>query len=272
MKFVFSDEAGEVRPENYYFRSAVVISEEKYFTIQSKFFKLKDKYGIPADEELKTSDVWYLKRYQEDGRPLPRRNRERLKKYTSEDYKYYLKFIIKSLKLLPDDTAIIAVWTYFFNKVFKKQDDIERDFLQTIMLRVEDELKERGERGIMLYDQIQINKLSKYYHKIFTEGKFIKKYCHIKDSIAFEVSTFSSGIQIVDYVANVVYNSLRGYPESLKLFKEILKSKIRRERGKSVLQTGFIPLYLSEYRKNQKGQKLIDKTIKNLDLNIIFSK
>ena len=134
------------------------------------------------------------------------------------------------------------------------------------MLRVEDELKERGERGIILYDQIQINKLSKYYHRIFTERKFIKKYCHIKDSIAFEVSAFSSGIQIVDYVANVVYNSLRGYSESLKLFKEILKPKIRRKRGMSVLQTGFIPLYLSKYGKDQKGQKLIDETLKKLEL------
>ncbi len=166
--------------------------------------------------------------------------------------------------MLSEDIIIIVIWTYFFKSVFKDQSEIERDFLQTLMLRVEDELRERGENGIIIYDQANINKLSKYYNKIYINGKFVKEYSHIKDSMSFEISTFSSGIQIVDYVSSIVYNSLRGYTESLYIFKEIIKSKIRKKSGMLLSQTGFIPLYL----KHKKGSELIKEIKEKLDIDI----
>lgn len=152
MKLIFSDEAGIMDPDEYYLRCAVIIPEENYFTIQQKFFELKNKYGIPLEEELKASDIWFLKRYQTKGINLPKKDRDRLQKYINKDYTYYLEFIEESLKLLPDDAVIIVVWTYFFDKVFKDQSEIEKDFLQTIMPRIEYELKEQKERGIIFYD------------------------------------------------------------------------------------------------------------------------
>ncbi|KAA0005769.1 MAG: DUF3800 domain-containing protein [Thermoplasmata archaeon] len=265
MKLIFSDEAGEIKPSKYYIRSAVMIPEEKYFVMQRDFFKLKKEYEIPLNEELKTSDIWHLKLYQEGKRPLPKKHRKRLHKYTKRHYTHYLKFIERSLNLLPGDAVIITTWTHFFDNVFKEQDEIERDFLQTIMLRVEDELKEYGERGIMLYDQTSMDKIAGYYHDIFIEGEFVNEYSHIKDSIAFEVSTFSSGIQIVDYIANITYNSLRRYSMSLDIFKKTIKPKLRRKQGIDVIKTGFIPLYLGGYHKG--GTDLIDIITDALELN-----
>jgi len=215
--------------------------------------------------------VWHIKRYQKEEIKLPKKHEARLQKYVHNDYTYYLEFIKKSLEILSKDTTVIVIWTYFFNKVFKDQSKIERDFLQTLMLRVEYELREREENGIIIYDQVNINKIFEHYNDIYINGKFVKKYYHIKDSMSFEISTFSSGIQIVDYVSNIIFNSLkrgikgRGYTESLSIFEKILKPKIRRKPEMLISQTGFVPLYLKKHRK---GLELLKKIKENLDINI----
>jgi len=266
VEFIFSDESGGIKAESYYLRTALMVNAGGYFQLQRQFIELKKEYGIPLDEEFKAADVWHLLKYQENGTPLPKRHKQRLEKYTKKHYSYYWEFILKSLELIPDTSTIIAVWTYFFNTPFKAQEEIEKDFLQVLMLRIEDELKEQGRHGIILYDQSSIEKLSNYYNLIFHEGKFVNSYTHIKDSIAFEVSTFSSGLQIVDYTASVIHNSLRGYGHSVTAFKKYIRPIIRRNEGRSLIQTGFIPLYVKGYHKEHQGEKLIDEISERLDL------
>ncbi len=243
-----------------------MINENEYFKLQQQFTTLKRDYGIPLDEEFKAADVWHLLKYQEKDTPLPKHHRKRLEKYTSRPYSDYWEFILKSLELIPNTSTIIAVWTYFFNTPFKSQEEIERDFLQVLMLRVEDELKEKNGYGIMLYDQASMKKLSSYYNLIFHEGKFVNSYTHIKDSIAFEISTFSSGLQITDYIASITHNSLRGYSFSLDAFKKSIKPLLRRYRTLEILQTGFVPLYLQGYYKENQGERLINEIREKLDL------
>ncbi len=264
MKLIFSDESGEPKKNDYYIRSAVMIFEQDYFDLQRKFLDIKEEYEIPMNEELKLADVWHLKKYQECGHDLPSKISERLEKYTSKDYRCYLKFIEKSLELLSDNTIIIIVWTYFFDRLVKSRDEIERDFLKIMMLRAEDELKENNERGIFFYDEIHMKKISQYYSKMFLNGEFIGKYEFIKDSITFEVSTYSSGIQLADYVANIIRNSLKEYKESLKMFKKFIKPKLRKKEGYRITQTGFIPIYLEGYQ--QGGNQLINEKLKLLGL------
>jgi|GEM_PF-5043491 len=270
VEFIFSDEAGRIGVGNYYLRSVVVIPEKEYFKASNEFLSLKEEYGIPKDEELKTSDIWFLKICQEKNSPnLEKRCNKRLKKYlvdSKKGYEYYMEFLEKSLKLIPRSSVIIVVWTYFFERVFKNQRDIERDFLQTIMLRIEDELKEQGKRGIILYDVAFLKPLSRFYSEIFLRGEFVEKYSHIKDSIAFEVSTYSFGIQVADYISNIVLNALRGYKESRCLFIKYVRPKLRKKEAVSILRTGFIPLYLEHYRKGNLGESLIQKISWDLGL------
>jgi len=264
VEFIFSDEAGWIKPEKYYLRTALMIEENAYFQLQHQFIELKKEYGIPPNEEFKASDVWHLLKYQEKGIPLPKKDRHRLEKYTKNHYPHYWDFILRSLELIPNTSSIVVVWTYFFNTPPKAQEEIEKDFLQVLMLRIEDELKERDKYGIILYDESSMNALSHYYSIIFHEGKFVHEYSHIKDSIAFEVSTFSSGIQIVDYVASVIHNSLRGYTYSINAFNEYIKPLLRWNKKRSIIQTGFIPLYLRGYYKERRGEKLIDEILERL--------
>lgn len=72
----------------------------------------------------------------------------------------------------------------------------------------------------------------------------------------------------MDYITNIVYNSLRGYPESLNLFRKIIKPKIRKVSGKSIQKTGFIPMYLSKYNKESKGLRKVNDILSTLELNI----
>ncbi len=133
-----------------------------------------------------------------------------------------------------------------------------------MMLRAEDELKESNERGIFFYDETHLRKLSQYYSEIFLSGEFVGEYEFVKDSIIFEVSTYSSGIQLADYVANIAHNSLRGYKESLRMFKKIIQPKLRKKEGYKISQTGFIPIYLEGYKHG--GTQLIDEKLKLLGL------
>ncbi|KPU62398.1 hypothetical protein EP1X_09005 [Thermococcus sp. EP1] len=275
--FIFSDESGQVKKGGYYLRSALVIPEREYFNASEAFFNLKNEYGIPLNDELKAADLWTLKRYleiaNEEGYKKQKKKYENLVKEKpwlsteNKGYAHYLEFFEKSLALLPESTCIIIVWTYFFDTTFKPQNEIEKDFLRTIMLRIEDCLREREEYGIIIYDEGLFKELSAVYNDIFFNPKYFEKYSRIKDSVAFEVSKYSFGLQLVDYVSNVTYNAIRNFSTSNKLFRKYLKSKVRRVKSYSIRQTGFVPLYVSRYHgKNNEGEELIEKVMERLGL------
>jgi len=259
VSFIFSDESGHVKENDYYLRSALIIPEEEYFKSSKEFFKLKEGYGIPLDDELKIPDIWTLKQYNEvvnkggDGKIKGKYKRLIKNKpwiiKENRGYEDYLEFLENSLALLPETTCIIIAWTYFFGTTFKSQDEVEIDFLKTIMLRIEDCLREREEYGIIIYDEGFFKEISRAYNHIFFNPQYFESYSRIKDSIAFEISKYSFGLQLSDYVSNVTYNAMRGFSPSKELFQKYLNPKVRRTKSHSVRQTGIIPLFVSKYRE-----------------------
>lgn len=75
--------------------------------------------------------------------------------------------------------------------------------------------------------------LREQYKNTLYRGLFIEKYQHIKDSISFELSHHSFGIQMADYAAGIFNGTLRGFNNSEELFSKYLIGLIRRsEEGK----------------------------------------
>jgi hypothetical protein len=102
--------------------------------------------------------------------------------------------------------------------------------LQEAMQRLEMESEASGHTCVLFVDSIssdQDRHLRDAYHAIYQDGDFIKKYRHIVDSLNLVYSHHSIGIQLADFIAGCSCGFLRGYPESVKLFKAYVRPLLR---------------------------------------------
>jgi len=261
--FGFSDESGEVKKNNWYLRTIFLVESQLYQQLSNEFRKIKTRYHIPIEKEFKFSWLWKLKKHKD-------KIKETEKLYFFRDYNLQSleEFISESIKLLDKFNPILIVaYTFIFGKLsdIKKKIEIEQDYLKALLLRVEDELKENNSVGVIFYDEINEKKtLSEAYKKIYISARFIGEYTHIKDSLSFEISDYSAGLQIADYVTGITHNFLRGYTLSTDLFSEYLFKWIRRKDNLSIQSSGFIPFYMTKYNKGKKILKDVGQKFRNI--------
>lgn len=242
--FVFSDEAGGYRSnpdlsfcikQPYYVRSGVIIDVDSWNFLKSKFFELKRVNNIPTNKEIKWSYLWSLTKHANNKEIIP------IDKpyYFLKDYSLpaLYDFVIKSCELLSECPLCKIVLTVTFNEFANSwsKATIYKMHLQEIMQRIEMEIQdEENNLAILFFDSTDRNVdnlLREAYSRIYFQGDFIQAYAHIKDSISFELSHQSFGVQIADYAAGSFNGFLRDYKFSSDLFDNHLCKLLRREKS-----------------------------------------
>lgn len=244
MLLVFSDESGIYNNKNWYIRASFIINDENYLKLVKELRDLKKQSKIPLNKELKYNCLYPIKKFQEKESDKVSKDCNPLVKIP---YKTLINFVTKSLELIQKyDISIIIIFS-FLDQKFKSQIEIEKDYLKTLMLRIEPQAKYESKNAVLIFDDINKNtSLCEAYEKIYTEADFVKEYSKIKDSISFDISKFSCGIQIADFIAGVTHSFLRNYSEGTDLFSKYIFNNLRTLTKKEIFQTGFIPLYFNK--------------------------
>jgi len=245
--FVFSDEAGQyqrkrtdrfLRAHPYYCRATIIIDAADWIRLRPEFYKLKkDLLNLEVQQEIKWSYIWSLYKHRKNKEKISKKKPYYfLRNHNPDDL---LEFVKEALNLLKTCDSCHIIYTVTINDRAKTprilQQNIIRMHLQDIMQRVEMQIQTiPNSIGILFFDPVN-SKTDKYireaYQTIYQQGDFIKDYSHIKDSIAFELSHHSFGVQLADYCAGILDGCLKNYEKSIELFKNQIWDKIRSHNG-----------------------------------------
>lgn len=239
--FVFSDEAGcycEDRSDKfvvshpYYIRASLITSANNWTNIRKEFCKIKSKYNIPLDEEVKWSYLWSIKKDRKDDKLTPQKNYYFLKHLSEEELFSYAKEVMSLIHHMDFCKVIYTITdndkdtTPKINRVY-----LYRMHLQDHMQRVEMELQSNQDNlALLFFDPVskKVNEIiEEAYNEIYLSGDLIKKYKHIKDTLLFEKSHYSYGIQLADFCAGIFNSCLKGYPNATMIYKEIISEYLR---------------------------------------------
>lgn len=251
MYFVFSDECGAYKQERtsrfvaahpFYCRVAVLVPAEEWRDLRTHYEVIKTKYSIPLEKEVKWSYIWSLRK---------------AKIIRESDPYYFLKghspdalfeYLCDCLDLLSLCNGCKIIYTLTLNDPQRThrigEADVYKMHLQDIMQRVEMELQaDESNLAVLFLDPV--NKrvddlLRQAYHRIYSEGDYILRYRHVKDSISFEVSHHSCGIQLADYSVGVFTSALRGNNTARELFETKILPFVRTGRAGQVFGFGII--------------------------------
>lgn len=255
--FVFSDESGNykknsserfLRRNPYYIRSAYIIYAHEWKKLRNNFQKinenknklieevkaLKEKYSLEGEKnEIKWSHIWQLDR---------KIKNQKEKKVIDN----LIEFVEESLRILHELSYCKIIYTVTFNNsVNRDEKDIKKWHIQDMMQRVQMEIQDDfNNLGVLFLDPPSSNRelkeFQEIYKDIFLRDSFIKEYKNLKDTINFEPSHHSVGIQLADYVAGCFNGFLRGFKTSTNLFKKLIYPLLRKDDKNNPLGYGII--------------------------------
>jgi len=268
--FVFSDEAGCYRKEKsnrfltshpYFIRVSLIMNYVDWMLLKDKYTQIRKSYNIPDDKEIKWSYLWSI-----------RKNREKffndnknvgfLNNFSENDL---INYIENCLMLLDESSYCKLIYTVTINKSCPKIDCLEmyKMHLQDAMQRIEMDIQNNIFNLAILFLDSMSNNLNKAlrdsYNKIYLSGDFIRAYAHIKDSISFELSHHSFGIQLADYCVGIFNGALKEYPKSIEIFKNLLWKHVRKCSDGNYLGFGII-----EVPKNPNTRNYLSKRIDSI--------
>lgn len=250
--FVFSDEAGGYKEQRdkrylqgnpYYVRAAIVIDVEDWIKLKDKFLKLKAEYDLPLDREIKWNYIWLLEQHRRHGEEIPRNKHYYFLRDISTNQ--LVKFISDSCELVCECDYCSLIFTVTSNITDLRVSKMTLDtwHLEELMPRVEMEMElGTNNLAILFFDSSNPgndNILRKQYKETYFQGPFIERYQHIKDSISFELSHHSFGIQLADYAAGIFNGCLRGFDISQELFNKYLLGLVRKSREGKIFGYGI---------------------------------
>lgn len=244
---VFSDEAGDykkvrndkfIRNHPFYCRSAVILNASHWKCLRDNFCNLKEHFlNIEPTKEVKWSYIWSVASYKRSNKKIPKSKAF----YFLKDYSIdtLVSFVDKSLELLSQCDDCCLVYTITFNEKDKtpkiSEEKILKMHLQDIMQRIQMQIQmEADNLAVFFFDSKSKKidyKLKEIYQSVYQEGDFIERYTHIIDSIVFDWSHHSIGIQFADYCAGVFYGLLKSHKKSFELFRNRIWQKVRNQDG-----------------------------------------
>jgi hypothetical protein len=270
--FAFSDECGNYQPNRsdlyikknpYYIRSTILIKASDWRRINEQFLKLKKLHSLPINKEIKWSYIWRIFHDIQNGKKITQKSPYY---YLSKfDRDSLLQFVEDSINLLSNvDNKIILNVSSNKGSCNAPLEDFYEMHIQAIMLRIEMELANDPENlCVIFFDPVSQEKsLREIYYKLYKQGKFIKKYYHIKDSINFECSHHSVGIQISDFVAGCFNGFLRNFEQSTILFEKCLLNKIRVSGKGKIIGYGILSV-----PRDRDVINMVNKKLNNLTEN-----
>ena len=267
--FAFSDESGAYKKEKgkkflkkhpYFIRATYIIKGTEWKLLSQTYRNLKEKYRIPLNKELKWSYIWSLRSYQKNNKSIPTDKPFYFLK--DIDYHELINFVEETLYLLNHHLSYAKIIiTVTFNNSDLNFSDVEiyKMHLQDLMQRIEMELQSSEENlAVLFLDPISEEKdklLREAYHSLYMEDDFIKRYSHIKDSLNFENSHQSVGIQLADYIAGCFSGFLKDFERSIKLFCETVAPLLRiNPRNRDPFGYGIV-----EVPKNRSIRNILQK-------------
>lgn len=246
--FCFSDECGDYKPNMnanqlrihpYYIRATLIINSNEWKSLNNKFKVLKNKYGLPITKELKWSNLWALRNFQKNNKPIP--NNHEIKYLENVEYNSLIDFVDETLGLVNGlhEKKIIATFTKNTCDCKTNEKSMLSFHLQEHMQRVEMELQEdKGNLAVIFFDPVSNAKnelFRQIYNDLFENGDFVEDYKSIKDSLNIENSHHSVGIQITDFISGAFSSILKAsssinYSKGVKMFFEHVYPNLRRSR------------------------------------------
>ena len=225
--FCFSDECGaymqkmsmrqlEIHP--FYIRTTLLINSSEWKQLNSLFRDLKIKYSFPLSGEIKWSNLWTIKKFQTDGKKNPFQGG--LKYFEKFSYETLVKFVDESIGLLDNLKEKKVIIKYSKNSLKNSicEKTILTYHLQEHIQRLEMEFQSNSKNlGVLFFDPLNNENdgiLRNIYNDLFENGDFISKYKHIKDSLNFENSHHSVGIQLADYISGTFNSILKTTPKN----------------------------------------------------------
>ena len=250
--FAFSDEAGDYQQNRdvkycirnpFYVRATLVTKADNWLILKNNINCLKKQFQIPPGEEIKWSYLWLLHNYESRGIDItPDKPFYFLKDI---GYQGVLDFIQKSCRLIEPEKCFIII-TVSFNDNMKNfsDNDFYKFHIQDLLQRIELENDSSSDSiCIIFFDSISDRKdklFREIYHKFYLNGDFFLNYEHIKDSINFEYSHHSVGIQLADYISGCFLGVMKNYQVSNDIFDKIILPAIRSNEEGNVLGYGIM--------------------------------
>lgn len=244
--FCFSDECGDYKPNMtakqlrthpFYVRTTLIINSNEWKTLNANFKGLKNKYGLPISKELKWANLWTLRNFQKNKKPIP--DKYDIKYLENVDYHKLIDFVDESLGLVNNlnEKKIIATYTKNLIAFGTNEKSMLSFHLQEHMQRIEMELQvDEGNLGVLFFDPVSNDKnelFRQIYNDLFENGDFVESYKFIKDSLNIENSHHSVGIQITDYISGAFSSILKAsidndYSRGVKMFFDHVHPNLRR--------------------------------------------
>lgn len=258
--FVFSDEAGCYKKERnnkflkanpFFIRASLIIDSSDWIKLNRRFNQVKKSYGLPPEKEVKWSYIWSLQKDRKNGKLSEDKAYYFLKDFTEDQL---LSFVTVCLGLLKECSYCKVIYSITLNdpKLTPKIDyqNIYKMHLRDAMQRIEMEIQnDDNNLAILFLDPINKKTddlISESYRTIYLWGDFIEKYEHIKDSLSFEFSHHSFGIQLADYCAGVFNNALKGYAKSIDIFRTTLWEFVRKHSDGNFMGYGVVEVPTNE--------------------------
>jgi len=252
--FVFSDEVGEykkrmsekaMRQNKFYIRGSLFIDSSDYKKLVPIVRTIKTNSGFAANNEIKFSDIWNWEHGRNGDKEKAKNGRE------------YIRSCLSHLKLINSVKYIFTVT--FLDGRHYHGDEIKlyNMHILELMQRIHMELKPEREKEAIGYASIFLDMLNKKhceelriaYYQIYSGEveDYIAEYSTIKDSITFEDSRFSTGIQMIDLATGVFHGCLLKRAFSCHCYKEYIQEKVRTFRdemfGYGIMEVPTNPEY-----------------------------
>lgn len=250
--FAFSDESGGyeknrnekyIKSNPYYNRATFLILASDWKKLNTKFRRIKEKFHLPLEKEIKWSYIWSLFKYQRNGQDIS--EKEPFYFLRDRSCNDLIKFIDLSLALLSNLNYIKIIITVTSNKHCLRidEDAILKMHIQENMQRIEMELQNQEDNLCVLFIDPVSEEKNKFFRNIYfdlyQQGDFIRHYFHIVASLNLQYSHHSLGIQFADYIVGSFGGFLRGYENSKKIFKNRIRPHLRIGDNNEILGFGI---------------------------------
>ncbi|MBW9221498.1 DUF3800 domain-containing protein [Methanothermococcus sp. SCGC AD-155-C09] len=257
--FVFSDESGNykqnpgrkfLKSNPYYIRSAFIIEALEWKSLRKKFLDLKWQYYLNKHDEIKWSDIWSEYKKYKNGM------------VQEEEYLNKIEFIKRSLKFLNKLSYCKIIFTITDNNKIhtKKEIEIKKWHIQNMMQRIQMEVQKQNDNLAIVFIDPLSNKETKLfqdiYKEIFLNDRFIDDYKNLKDTLNFEPSHHSVGIQLADYLAGCFNGFMKNFPTSTEIFKNIVYPMVRKDLNNDYLGRGIIGIPNNKEVREKLREKL----------------
>ena len=269
--FVFSDETGNYEREKsehflkrcpFYVRAGLMINPNDWKIIDERKRSLKEKRGFSKDKEIKWSYLWSIFKAEKNNEIIePNKPYKFLEQYGFDVLKEYIE---ETLSVLNELASVCIILTVTKNACVGKItfNNLLKMHLQDLMQRVEMETQRENALAVFFFDPIRKKSneiLEAAYAELYANGDFFTRYSHIKDTLSFEPSHHSAGIQMADFICGAFCGTLRGFETSKSMFTDHVLPSVSKASNSDPMGYGIVEIPKDEATRKEKRELLYEE-------------